>query len=119
MLDAPQPPGGSNIDRIPRPHVAKAEAAVTSTFAPLDPATGFPASPPSEALAALDRAARVATELRVRQLAVQFHATPDGPVRAKVVDATGRVLHEIPVARALDLLSGEGPVTIFDELAHV
>ena len=118
MLDAPQPPGGSNIDRVARPQAAKPAGAAKSTFAPLDPATGFPASPPPEALAALDRAARVASELRARQLDVQFHAPPNGPLRAKVVDADGRVLHEIPVARALDLLSGEGPVTIFDELAH-
>jgi hypothetical protein len=119
MLEAPQPSGAGNIDRLSRPQPAKTGGAAKATFTPLDPATGFPASPPPDALAALDRAAKVASELRARKLDVQFDAPDDGPVRVKVVDEGGKVLHTIPVAHALDLLSGDGPGTIFDELSRV
>lgn len=118
MLNAPQPPGAGNIDRLARTQPAKAAGAGKATFTPLDPATGFPAAPPVDALAALDRASKVAHELRTRKLDVHFEAPGDGPVRVKVVDESGKVLHTIPVAHALDLLSGDGPVTIFDELAR-
>jgi hypothetical protein len=117
MLNAPQPSGAGNIDRLAAAPPART-GATGKAFAPLDPATGLPSSPPAEVLAALDRAAKVAHELRSRRLDVQFDAPGGGPVRVKVVDDAGRVLHTIPVARALDLLSGDGPVTIFDELAR-
>ena len=118
MLNAPQPSGAPNIDRLTATPPAKAGGAAKATFVPLDPGTGLPASPPADALAALDRAAKVASELRARKLDVQFDAPSGGPVQVKVVDDAGKVLHTIPVAHALDLLSGDGPVTIFDELAR-
>jgi hypothetical protein len=118
MLNAPQPSGAPHIDRLGTTPPGKTGAAAKATFVPLDPGTGLPASPPADVLAALDRAAKVASELRARKLDVQFDAPAEGPVQVKVVDDGGQVLHTIPVTHALDLLSGDGPVTIFDELAR-
>ena len=117
MLNGPQPPGAGNIDVFTRPRTTKPAAADKAAFTPLDPAKGIPASPPPDALFALDRAAKVANDLRDRRLDVRFATPPQGPVYAKIVDDGGNVVREISIARALDLLSGDGPATIFDELA--
>jgi hypothetical protein len=85
-----------------------------ATFHLPKPVGGLPASPPPDALAALDRAARVAAGLKARGLGVHFDVQDEG-VQAQVVDANGSVVREIPVANALDLLSGDGP-SILDAL---
>ena len=115
MLNGPQPPGAGNIDAFTRLRTAR-PAAADKAFT-LDPAKEIPASPPPDALLALDRAAKVANDLGEQRLDVRFATPPEGPVYAKIVDAGGNVVREISIARALDLLSGEGPPTIFDELA--
>ena len=118
MLNAPQPSGPRNIDNVAGTHAPKRRPGVEkAAFKPIDPIADFPATPPPDALLALDRAAKVAGELRDRKLGVHFEAHDEGRVQVKVVDVGGRVLAQIPVAHALDLLSGDGPVTIFDELA--
>lgn len=103
------------MSRHTRAAVVKAARAPKQPFKPPDAGTEIPATPPPEALQALDRAAKLANELRARRLDVQFDAGSD-PVRVKIVDAGGNVVREIPVADALDLLSGDGPATILDEL---
>jgi len=118
MLNAPQPPGAGNINNVAgtKPPAGRAPVG-KAAFKPIDPIADFPVTPPPDALLALDRAAKVANELRDRKLGVHFETRSEGPVQVKVVDTGGKVLAQIPVAHALDLLSGEGPVPIFDELA--
>jgi hypothetical protein len=118
MLQAPQPPGASNINSVTGAQPPKRRAGVDkATFGLTDSIPEFPATPPPDALLALDRAAKVASDLRARRLDVQFAPNDDGRVHVKVVDAGGKTLARIPVAHALDLLSGDGPVTILDALA--
>jgi hypothetical protein len=118
MLNAPQPPGARNIDNVAGSQASARRAPVEKApFKPLEVVSEVPATPPPDALVALDRAAGVANELRERKLDVQFHVPDDGPIRVKVFDVRGNVLKQIPVAYALELLSGDGPVSIFDELA--
>jgi len=118
MLNGPQPSGPRNIN-----NVAGAQPPIRRTgvekaaFKPIDPVADFPPTPPPDALLALDRAAKIASQLRERKLGVQFETQGEDRVHVKVVDVGGKVLAQIPVAHALDLLSGDGPATIFDELA--
>jgi hypothetical protein len=86
-----------------------------ATFHLSRPVGGIPPAPPADALAALDRAARVAAQLKERGLGVHFDVADGGKVTAQVVDAGGAVVRQIPVASALDLLSGDGP-SIVDTL---
>jgi hypothetical protein len=72
--------------------------------------TGVPATPPAEVLQALDRVQRVANELQARGLGVSFDVDETSRARVRVVDANGDVVREIPVVRALDLLSGDQPL---------
>ena len=91
--------------------VRRAQAGATQKAAfslPID--TGIPASPPPEVLQALDRVQRVAHELHARGLGVNFDVDETQRARVRVVDAQGGVVREIPVARALDLLSGDQPL---------
>jgi hypothetical protein len=118
MLNAPQPSGAPKIDNTSGPKPPTRRPGVEkAAFRLPDPVADVPATPPPDSLLALDRAARVATDLRDRKLSVHFETQPDGRVQVKVVDVGGKVLAQIPVAHALDLLSGDGPSTIFDELA--
>lgn len=71
---------------------------------------GIPPTPPPEVLQALDRVQRVASELQARGLDVRFDVDETQHARVQVVDKTGSVIREIPVARALDLLSGDHPL---------
>jgi hypothetical protein len=118
MLNGPQPSGPRNITNVAGTQPPARRASVEkAAFKPIDPIADFPATPPPDALLALDRAAKVASQLRDQKLNVQFEPQDGGRVHAKVVDVSGKVLARIPVAHALDLLSGDGPATIFDELA--
>src|SRR5262249_62181244 len=73
MLNGPQPSGPRNIN-----NVAGAQPPIRRTgvekaaFKPIDPIADFPPTPPPDALLALDRAARVANELRERKLPLHF-----------------------------------------------
>ena len=118
MLNAPQPPGAGNINNVAgtQPPTRRA-GAEKAAFKPLELVTDVPPTPPADALVALDRAARVASELRDRKVGVQFHVPDDGSIHVRFLDVRGNELKQIPVRYALELLSGEGPVTIFDELA--
>jgi hypothetical protein len=118
MLNAPQPPGAGNISNVAgtQPPTRRA-GAEKAAFKPLELVIDVPATPPPDALVALDRAAGVANELRDRKVGVQFQVPDDGGIRVRFLDVRGKELRQIPVAYALELLSGEGPVTIFDELA--
>jgi hypothetical protein len=118
MLNGPQPSGPRNIANVTRTQQpTRREGVEKAAFKPIEPIADFPATPPPDALLALDRAAKVASQLRDQKLSVQFVPHDEGRVQVKVVDVGGKVLKQIPVAHALDLLSGDGPATIFDELA--
>jgi hypothetical protein len=71
---------------------------------------GIPPTPPAEVLRALDRVQRVAGELQARGLDVRFDVDATERARVQVVDSKGGLVREIPVARALDLLSGDRPL---------
>jgi hypothetical protein len=87
------------------------DAAENSRAAYLAPAAaGLAATPPPALLCALDRAAKVAAELEARRLSVRFATGTDNRMQAHVVDAEGHVLRRLPVAKALELLNGGGPV---------
>src|SRR5262249_29950949 len=114
----PQPTGPRNITNVAGTQPPTRRASVEkAAFKPIDPVADFPATPPPDALLALDRAAQVASQLRDRKLGIRFEAQDAGRVHVKVVDIGGKVLAQIPAAHALDLLSGEGPATIFDAMA--
>ena len=118
MLNGPQPSGPRNITNVTGTQPPTRRASVEkAAFKPIEPIADFPATPPPDALVALDRAAKVASQLRDQKLNVQFEQQEAGRVHVKVVDVGGKVVAQIPVAHALDLLSGDGPATIFDELA--
>jgi len=118
MLNGPQPSGPRNITNVTGTQPPTRRASVEkAAFKPIDPIADFPATPPPDALLALDRAAKVASQLRDQKLGIQFDAQGDGRMHVRVVDVGGKVLAQIPVAHALDLLSGDGPATIFDALA--
>jgi len=88
---------------------AQAGATQKASFSlPID--TGIPASPPAEVLRALDRVQRVANELHARGLGVSFDVDETSRARVRVVDSKGGIVREIPVVRALDLLSGDQPL---------
>jgi hypothetical protein len=88
---------------------AQGATAAKASFG-LPTGTGIPASPPPEVLQALDRVQRVASELQSRGLGVSFDVDETQRARVRVVNAQGGVVREIPVARALDLLSGDQPL---------
>jgi hypothetical protein len=77
----------------------------------LEPDSGIPATPPSEVLSELDQVQRVAAQLREKGLDIRFDWTGGRDVAAQVIDASGKVVREIPVAEALSLLTGELPAT--------
>jgi hypothetical protein len=86
--------------------------AAENTRAAFLPATssGLAPAPPPGLLRALDRAAKVAAELDARRLSVRFATGADSRVQAQIIDAEGNVLRQLPVAQALELLSGRGAV---------
>jgi uncharacterized FlaG/YvyC family protein len=72
------------------------------------PETGFPASPPPEALAELDKAARVIDELAAKQVNLHFEVDDAAHrIRVQVRDGNGRVMREIPASKMLDVLAGD------------
>jgi hypothetical protein len=81
-----------------------AENSGAAFYAPAD--AGLAETPPAALLLALDRAAKVVAELETRRLSVRFVTGPDDRMGAQVVDVDGNVLRRLPVAQALELLSG-------------
>jgi len=66
----------------------------------------FPASPPPDVLAELDRAAQVMHELARRNVNLHFEVDSQSKeVRVQVL-GEGRLVREIPATRLLDVLSG-------------
>jgi hypothetical protein len=110
-------PASSNVVPL-RPHVNAAE---NSHAASLSSDLAVETAPPPDLLLALDRAAKVAAELAARRLSVRFETGPSdtrgechlagahAAVRAHVIDADGNVVRQLPVAEALELLSGLDP----------
>jgi hypothetical protein len=85
----------------------RADAAENTRAASYAPGhTGLAATPPPALLLALDRAAKAVADLEARRLSVRFVTGPDARMGAQVVDADGNVLRRLPVAQALELLSG-------------
>jgi uncharacterized FlaG/YvyC family protein len=97
----------SKVGAMSRPQTASTQKAAFSL--PTDD-TSIPASPPPEVLQALDRVQRVASELQARGLGVKFDVDETSKARVRVVDSKGGIVREIPVVRALDLLSGDQPL---------
>jgi hypothetical protein len=96
----------AQVGSIRRAQTAATEKAPFSL--PTD--TGIPATPPAEVLQALGRVQRVASELQARGLGVSFDVDETSRARVRVVDSKGGIVREIPVVRALDLLSGDQPL---------
>jgi hypothetical protein len=104
MLDGIRPvqnTGTTNKTSAPQ----RAEQAAAPFSVPAD--SGIPATPPAEVLRALDNVQRVASALNQRGLEIRFDRTDAQDVSAKVVDVNGRVVRDIPVNHALDVLAGE------------
>jgi hypothetical protein len=106
--------GLGSFDGIGAAHQAAAARRAQSTEKPafkLPVDSGIPPTPPAEVLQALDRVQKVAGELQARGLGVRFDVDETQRARVQVVDAQGGVVRQVPVVRALELLSGEGPLT--------
>jgi hypothetical protein len=105
VIDGIGPIGGAGDVRRPQ----QINGANKPAFSlPVD--SGIPSAPPPEVLQALDRVQRVADELQARGLGVRFDVDETARARVRVVDSAGGLVREIPVARALDLLSGDRPL---------
>jgi hypothetical protein len=101
---------GQSLGNVNQTATARTETSKTGFHVPA--AAGIPPTPPPEVLQALDTVQKVAGELRARGLDVRFDRTGDRDVTAKVVDAKGNVVRDIPVVEALDVLSGEKPLKV-------
>jgi hypothetical protein len=70
-------------------------------------AHGLPASPPPEVLAAVEQVSRGLDELARQRLSLRFSLGSDAQMRVLVQQPGGRVVKEIPVSTALDLLESD------------
>src|SRR4051794_13616235 len=89
----------------------KANEPVAPAFQ-VQPATrtedGFPATPPPEVLASLDKAARVLDELSSRQVNLRFQVDDKTQkVHVEVRNGKGELVRQIPTSKALDVLAGD------------
>jgi hypothetical protein len=108
MLDGISAVGGQG--RVAGPAPRKTEPVTAEFRVPQAPgaAESFPATPPPEVLASLDKAARVLEELAARQ--VNLHFAVDEKTRrveVEVRDGNGKLVRTIPQGRALDVLGGD------------
>jgi hypothetical protein len=77
--------------------------------------SGFPATPPTEVLASLDKAARVIEELASKRVNLHFEVDDHtNTVRVEVRDGHGNVVRQIPTSKALDVLAGDHAGLTFD-----
>ncbi len=68
---------------------------------------GLPAKPPEEVLQAVEQVSRGLDELAQKRLSLRFSLGSDAQLRIQVQHAGGRVVREIPVSVALDLLEND------------
>ena len=108
MLDGITPYGGQpQVSGPSRKTVERADATF-KVAAAQEPAFGFPATPPPEALAELDKAARVLDELTTKQVDLHFEVdAASDRIHVQVRDGQGNVLREIPATKLLDVLAGD------------
>jgi hypothetical protein len=113
MLEGINPAGGQPQINVPSRKAADRADATFRVAAPQEPELGFPelgfpASPPPEALAELDKAARVLDELAKKQVSLHFEVDDaSSKIRVQVRDGGGNVLREIPNTKLLDVLAGD------------
>jgi hypothetical protein len=108
MLDGISAVGGQG--RIGGPAPRKTEPVKAEFKVPQAPnaAESFPATPPPEVLASLDKAARVLEELTARQVNLHFAVDEKTQrVEVEVRDGNGKLVRMIPQTKALDVLGGD------------
>ena len=72
---------------------------------------GVPAEPPTEVIAALDRAQSVISELASRDVTMRISVDAEtAKIRVSLHDGEGKLIREVPAAYATAMLSGERPV---------
>lgn len=77
------------------------------------PENGFPATPPPEVLASLDKAARVIEELASRQVNLRFSVDDrTQKVHVEVRNGKGDLVRQIPATTGLDVLAGDVPAVV-------
>jgi hypothetical protein len=115
MLDGINPYGGQpQVNGSSRKPIERTDAVFKVAASP-EPATGFPATPPPEALAELDKAARVLDELSTKQVNLHFEMDDaTNRIRVQVKDASGNVMREIPATKLLDVLAGDKSALALD-----
>jgi hypothetical protein len=107
MLDGINPLGGQPQVNGPTRRTDAEPAARFKVASPAqEPDLGFPAAPPPDALAELDKAARVLDELRQKQVNLHFEVQRDR-IHVQVRDGSGHVVREIPATKMLDVLAGD------------
>jgi hypothetical protein len=108
MLEGINPAGGQPQINGPSRKAVDRGDAIFKVAAPRETDFGFPASPPPEALAELDKAARVLDELATKQVNLHFEVDDaKGKIQVQVRDGSGNVLREIPSTKLLDVLAGD------------
>jgi hypothetical protein len=114
MFDPISAVGGAS--RVAAPASKPVAPATTEFKIPTTPAAdeGFPATPPPEVLASLDKAARVIEELASRQVNLHFAVDEKSQrVEVEVRDGSGKLVRKIPQEKALDVLAGDlGGLTV-------
>ena len=115
MLDGINPLGGQpQVNGTSRKPIERTDAVFRVAAAP-QPDTGFPATPPPEALAELDKAARVLDELSAKQVNLHFEVDDKTDrIRVQVKDGSGNVMREIPTTKLLDVLAGDKSALALD-----
>jgi hypothetical protein len=109
MLEGINPLGGqTQVNGPSRKAVDRGEAVFRVAAPQQEQDFGFPATPPPEALAELDKAARVLDELSTKQVNLHFEVDDSSQnIHVQVRDAGGKVLREIPATKLLDVLAGD------------
>jgi flagellar protein FlaG len=109
MLDGINPLGGqTQVNGLSRKALDRGNAVFSVPSAQAQQDLGFPATPPPDALAELDKAARVLDELGKKQVNLHFEIDDTSKrIHVQVRDNGGNVLREIPATRLLDVLAGD------------
>lgn len=110
--------GIGQLGATPRPTGSRPTTEARPAFRLPDAAkadSGFPATPPTEVLASLDKAARVIEELAAKQVNLHFEVDDStNTVRVEVRDGNGNVVRNIPTSKALDVLAGDHAGLAYD-----
>ena len=121
MLEGISSPLGAQpqVNGPARKQADRANATFSVQQAPQEPDFGFPATPPPEALAELDKAARVLDELSSKQVNLHFEVDDSSSkIHVQVRDGSGNVLREIPATKMLDVLAGDKSALMVDARSH-